>query len=69
VNLTQMLALSQIQELERDMRARQQRHELAMTRSARPATRRVLDRVLAFAGASHSRTAVASSRGIACTTC
>jgi len=75
MTMTQLLALAQMQELERDMRARRQRHELAearrmrpaarrkhpATRQIRPAARRLGHRIAAFAGAIGSRPSPAST--------
>jgi hypothetical protein len=68
MDITQMIALAEIAERERDMRGRMQSHELAESRH-RGAARGLRGRIAWFAGAAFPRRATTGDCGATCAAC
>jgi hypothetical protein len=67
--LIQMIALAEMQERERDMRARRQSHELAESRRANVEAHGIRERIARFAGTAFPHRATTAKRGATCAAC
>ena len=68
MDITQMIAMAKMEDLERDMRARRQRHELMESRRGHAASA-LRERIGRFAAAAFPGRPATDSRGAICVAC
>ena len=68
MDITQMIAMAEMQDLERDMRARRQRHELMESRRGHAANG-LRERIRRFEAAAFPGRRATDSRSVTCAAC